>query len=116
MEVNKMTAAALFENTIMDSELEQVSGGTYSEYRDFAYIMFSKSNSPKWKKYQTHWDGEDDVVDFLREEMGIKANLHGSAWGPLNPFGEKVAEYTEMKTGKALSHQEVLGRVKKYFK
>lgn len=98
-------------------QLDQVSGGTYMEFRAFSDFMYDKKNRGKWTKYQTHLDGEDDIVDYLREEMGIKANLHGSFLDFINPLAKGVpAEYTDMKTGKALSHQEVLSRVKARFK
>ena len=105
------------ELTMELDQLDRVSGGTYHEYRELSDFMYDVKNCGKWKKHQTHLDREDDIVDYLREEMGIKANLHGGFLDFINPFTKGVpAEYTDMKTGKALSHQEVLSRVKARFK
>lgn len=94
--------------------LDQVSGGTYKEYGELLDLLKKGQktcNAQKvWKSYNTHFDDEDNIVDYLREEMGIKANLHGDVKSYF--FGGTPAEYTEMKTGKALSHGEVVNRLK----
>ena len=98
--------------------LDQVSGGTWKEYNELHDILISGQdtcNAKKvWRSYKTHFDDEDSVVDYLREELGIKANLHGDVKSYF--FGGTPAEYTEMKTGKALSHGEVVNRLKAHVK
>jgi hypothetical protein len=69
-----------------------------------------------------NWPGHDsfdqeNVQDYLREELGIRANLNASRLNWFNPFGsERPAEYTDMKTGKAISHQEVVRRAEAHVK
>lgn len=114
-----MTAAALFEKNIMDAELEKVSGGSVAEFLELRIIC--KGNSAKsknaWEKHDTHLFDQENVQDYLREELGIRANLNGSRLNWFNPFGsERPAEYTDMKTGKAISHQEVVRRAEAYVK
>ena len=106
--------------TIEMEKLDQVSGGTHAEYKEIfhAALGFDIVNNDAANKvsrrfrsnYGLHFEDEDCVVDYLREELGIKANLHGGITSAV--LKGTPAEYTCMKTGKALTHGEVLGRVK----
>lgn len=114
-----MTAAALFEKKLMDAELEKVSGGSMVEFLELRIICKGNSANSKnaWNKHDTHLFDQENVQDYLREELGIRAKLNGSRLNWFNPFGsERPAEYTDMKTGKAISHQEVVRRAEAYVK
>ena len=95
---------------LTDEQLDNISGGTWDEYRDLLGI---KDKDPAGKKYKAHSDDEDNVVAYLRSELGIEANLNGSFWTMINPFKSDVpATYTDIKTGKRLAHSQVCRRAR----
>ena len=114
--------AERFNNSLNVEELDLVSGGTYKEYTELRDIIndggvYARNSYKKWQSHRTHFDDEDNVVDYLREELGIKADLHGSFKDYVNPLAKSIpAEYTDMKTGKSLSHTEVVNRVRGFVK
>lgn len=91
-------------------QLDLVSGGTWDEYRDLLQIM---KKDPAGKKYNLHLDDEDNVVSYLRNELGIAAQLNGGFINNFNPFTDNLpAVYTDMKTGKSLGHTQVMRRAR----
>ena len=99
-----------------DEELEKVAGGTVGELADLAGAM---ADFPVIKQIGVgvaHTPGANyalaaAVADILKNQMGISADISlGFAGTGLN---SDPNTYTEISTGKRLSHSEVLDRISK---
>ena len=110
--------------TIEMEKLDQVSGGTHAEYKEIfhAALGFDIVNNDAANKvsrrfrsnYGLHFVSGSGVA--VSKNNIVKANSV-SILGKAKTNSSAVlkgtpAEYTCMKTGKALTHGEVLGRVK----
>ena len=93
------------------SELNQVAGGTVKEYKEL--IEAGKG----FFKFQAHIPGVNRVgatnlEDFMRDKMGIEAHISLGAVG--TGLFSKHNKYKDLSTGRSISHNEVLERLRKF--
>ena len=100
---------------LTDDELDNVAGGTVGELEDLASAM---ADFPVIKQIGVgvaHIPGANHalaagVADILKNQMGIRADID-LGWGGTG-LNSDPNTYTEISTGRRLSHSEVLNRIK----
>ena len=101
-----------FENGKMnDMELENVAGGTH---REMVELHSAMAKNPS--KLGTHIPGiseitKSHIIDRLKDEYGIEAHID-IGWLGLGIASENNT-YKDIKTGKSLTHSEVMKRLGK---
>ena len=101
-----------FENGKMnDMELENVAGGTH---REMVELHSAMTKNPS--KLGTHIPGiseitKSHIIDRLKDEYGIEAHID-IGWLGMGIASENNT-YKDIKTGKSLTHQEVMKRLGK---
>ena len=107
----------LAEEMMNAEELEQVSGGTVGELEDLTKAIVSNPTLKFLGKAGAHVPGAnrlvaDAVEGVLKDQLNIDADIS------LGLFGTGAASskntYRDIKTGKFLSHNEVLKRVENH--
>ena len=104
--------------------LDEVSGGTCDQLHELSKALMSNNEILGFfadaaefaSKYKLGCLGNIPLAyameDFLAKDMGIKANI-SVGWGG-SGYREVGNSYTDMATGKALSHSDVVQRLKNY--
>ena len=100
-----------------DEELDNVAGGTIGELEDLAVALMKKlpTSSSLWVgPASAHIPGMnvvlgDAVLLILEKSMGIHARLSLGVAG--TGFNSEKNTYTEISTGKSLTHKEVIDRI-----
>ena len=103
-----------------DEELDNVAGGTIGELEDLAVALMKKlpTSSLRGLKIDgsasAHIPGMnvvlgDAVLLILEKSMGIHARLSLGVAG--TGFNSEKNTYTEISTGKTLTHKEVIDRI-----
>lgn len=98
-------------------ELDNVIGGTVSEYEDICKAFTKNSKLKDLAGIQAHIPGVNNGMATLLEQvmsscLGIKAKIDLGWLGTGIKF--KHNTYTDIGTGKSLSHQDVLNRISAY--
>ena len=109
----------IFEEEMMNAEeLENVSGGTVGELEQIVRTFFKNSDfKDSLGATSTHLPGAsiltaEYIESFMSNEMGIDANISVGVGG--TGICSKKNTYRDIKTGKFLSHNEVLKRVENH--
>ena len=109
----------IFANEILiDEEMEKVSGGTVTELEQIMKTFFKNSNCKDYVSgMSTHFPGAsiltaEYIESFMSNNMKIDAKISVGIGG--TGINSKNNTYRDMKTGKYLSHEEVLKRVENY--
>ena len=120
-----MTNEMKLPNDVLTMEaLDEVSGGTCDQLHDLTKALTSNNNILNFfadaaelaTKIKLGCLGNIPLAyameNFLQKDLGIKSNI-SVGWGG-SGFREVNNSYTDMATGKALSHAEVVERVRNY--
>ena len=97
---------------LSDEELENVAGGTVGELEDLTVALVSKWPAiAGMGKVDAHIPGANKVIasaveSILEKDLGISANINLGVGG--TGIFSKSNTYTDIATGKRLSHSEVL--------
>ena len=109
----------IFEEEMMNAEeLDNVSGGTVGELEQIVRTFFKNSDfKDSLGTTSTHLPGAsiltaEYIESFMSNEMGIDANISVGVGG--TGIFSKKNTYRDIKTGKFLSHNEVLKRVENH--
>lgn len=103
-------------------ELDNVTGGSVSEFADICKAFAAKGIADNFMVTGTaevnasipglNMLSAKLVKVFLQSELHIKSNID-LGWGGTG-IGEESNTYTDLKTGKSLTHKEVLARIADY--
>ena len=114
-----MMNTKIFANEILiDEEMEKVSGGTVGELEQIMRTFYKNSTCRDFVSgMSTHFPGAsiltaEYIESFMSKEMGIDANISVGVGG--TGAWSKKNTYRDIKTGKFLSHDEVLKRVENH--
>lgn len=105
-------------NKINDNDLDVVVGGTVVELEQIMTTFYKNSNCKDFVGVMsTHFPGAgiltaEYIESFMSNEMGIDANISIGLGG--TGICSKKNTYRDLKTGKFLSHNEVLKRVENH--
>lgn len=96
-------------------ELTKVAGGTVKEFEELLSAFDDNKHIKRFYKVTTHLPAANNaaatfVESFMSDKMGIDANISLGVGG--TGLFSKHNTYSEIGTGRALSHGEVLERVK----
>ena len=117
------------EELLLDEEMEKVSGGTVGELKDLTNAMSGNSNCRNFvsgmnakcrdfvRGISTDFPGTnilkaEHIESFMSKEMGINAHISVGIGG--TDVGSEKNTYRDIKSGKFLSHDEVLKRIANY--
>ena len=97
------------------NELSQVAGGTVKEFEELLSAFDDNKHIKRFYKVTTHLPVANSaaatfVESFMSDRMGIDANISLGVGG--TGLFSKHNTYREISTGRALSHGEVLERIK----
>ncbi|MBR2214875.1 MAG: hypothetical protein IJ849_03835 [Selenomonadaceae bacterium] len=104
------------ENAKMEEqELEQVAGGTLTEMVELFRVFESRGHGKNKNTIGVYLPGfneiaKSDIKSRLKNDYGIEANID-IGWLGVGIASENNM-YKDIKTGKALTHQEVMQRIK----
>ena len=98
-------------------QLENVTGGTVNELEDLFRAVFRRKGGSDgdFVTFAAHMplygnmETESIVYYYLRDNMGIRANISLGFLG--TGAGSDPNTYKDMRTGQALTHQEVMARL-----
>ena len=114
-----MTNTKIFaEEILLDEEMEKISGGTVVELEQIVRTFYKNSNCRDFLgATSAHFPGAsiltaEYIESFMSNEMGIDANISVGVGG--TGICSKKNTYRDLKTGKFISHDEVLKRVENY--
>ena len=113
-----MNEKILAEEILLDDEMEKVSGGTVVELEQIVRTFFKNSDfKDSLGALSTHLPGASILTaeyneSFMSNEMGIDANISVGVGG--TGIFSKKNTYRDIKTGKFISHDEVLKRIENH--
>ena len=101
-----------------DAALEQVAGGTVKEYEEIVSAFANNEYLKKAVGLSVHVPGANmTTVDFVKGvlgEMNISAEIDLGWLG--TGLGSENNKYTDRRTGRSMTHKQVLSRIRSYTK
>ena len=101
---------------LTDDELDQIAGGTVSEYKELQDLFGYEKKSlygPRFvgKKYSV---GKSDkwIASWLKDNLNIDAEINTSSWLPWSNGDPNVYK----RNGESLTHAQVIAEVKEKLK
>ncbi len=101
-------------------EMENVNGGTVSEYSDLLAALTINPKLKKWGRFAAHLPGGNliasnasDGIKGILKEIDIKVDLSLGLGG--TGLFSSANKYTRISTGERMTHQEVITEMKKHF-
>ncbi len=111
----------VLENKMIDlAAMENVNGGTVSEYSDLLAALSINPKLQKWGRFAAHLPGGNliasnasDGIKGILKKIDIKLDLSLGLGG--TGLFSKANKYTRISTGEDMTHQEVITEMKRHF-
>ena len=102
---------------LSDEDLEKVAGGTVGELEDLTKAVLDNPVLKALGTFETHVPGVNRLVanemeKILKNNLNIEADISLGFLG--TGLGSDPNTYKDLATGKNITHQEVLNRIKNF--